>query len=468
MSRPILIRITIAFASFFLLLIIFRVFQNPQIYNATLGKISSNYSHIGGLNQYEIRSVKKPFEKITPANSYRWDALLFKSVKDSSYAGSSVHYKERLDYYPLYPLLLKITGIDSPLVFLLSYILFIAGLILLSNLLGGKDSSAYFMFTIALLFPPVVSFYLPYAESLFLFAFAVSLWGMLHKKYGVFFIGAFAFAMTRPSVLIYFIALLVADLRAFIVHRNFPLFIRGLALKLAPFLSGFLTVTLIQYTYSGSFTAYFDAQVFWPAESGFFNTINDWSIEGFGMNSFAIFFLALPAAVYCIRWIIKAFRETPQHLQPSFIKADPAVLKDYIFNTALLFIAGNLLYTFLTSGNSLNGFSRYSMAVPFFYIVLFMLPEKMATLSLQKKTIAFLTSLAGLILFYSLVVYGGNRFRFSYTGLYLSIALLVFVLYEPYIPAKRKMIFCLLMALPCLIWHAYLFNVYLSDGWIFT
>ena len=112
-------------------------------------------------------------------------------------------------------------------------------------------------------------YYLPYAESLFTLTLAIASWGLVKKKYWIFFIGAYAFAMTRPAVLIFIFAIIGADLRYLFVHRNFNYFFKEVALKALPFALGYFTVTLILYVYCGSWTAYFDARTFWPTETGF-------------------------------------------------------------------------------------------------------------------------------------------------------------------------------------------------------
>jgi hypothetical protein len=136
---------------------------------------------------------------------------------------------------------------------------------------------------------------------------------------------------------------------------------------------------------------------------------------------------------------------------------------------SLLFITGNLVYTALTSGNMINGFSRYTMAVPFFYIILFILPEKLERQSVLRILLAIALCTAGLIAFLCNVIYGsGHRLEWSGAGLFISLGLLLFFVLEPYMPARLKWTLFVLLAIPCVLWHTYLFNMFLSDAWIFT
>jgi hypothetical protein len=207
----------------------------------------------------------------------------------------------------------------------------------------------------------------------------------------------------------------------------------------------------------------------WPTESGFFNPIVDWSLEGFGMTVFAVFFLAIPALVYVLIWAGQAFLSKERKEVPDLFSDNKTVKKEYLLRVSLLFITGNLVYTALTSGNMINGFSRYTMAVPFFYIILFILPEKLERQSVLRILLAIALCTAGLIAFLCNVIYGsGHRLEWSGAGLFISLGLLLFFVLEPYMPARLKWTLFVLLAIPCVLWHTYLFNMFLSDAWIFT
>ena len=448
----------------------FALLQDETMFKNTLGKLTYNYGHVNNNEASPIVETKKPYEKINASNIYRWDAKLYRSVSDSMYVNSDFYFKERLAFYPLFPMLWKISRIDSPLIFVVNYALFVLSLVLLLRLLVNDSKDNVFIYLVALLLPSAMIYYLPYAESLFLLTLVLSIVGLFKQKYWLFFLGALAFSMTRPAAQIYLFVIIAVDIRYLFIHKKVSFFLKEVSLKISPFILGILLVTFIQYSYCGSWTAYFDALTFWPTESGFFNTITDWSVEGFGMTVFAIFFLAIPCFIYSIIWGIRTFLKDEQGrvLPPSLFSGNREWIKEYVFNTSVLFIAGNLLYTFLTSGNVLNGFYRYTMCVPPFYIVLFMSYEKMKQVSLKYKMIAFGLCLAAMIVFLSNVIYGDNRFRFPYVGLYLSVLLALFILIKPYVSYRGKWLIILLLLLPCILWHTYLFNMYLCNGWLFT
>jgi hypothetical protein len=470
MKKANLSKSLIAIGILLLTLIVFSCLQDDNVYESTLGQISHNYEHVENDKKTQILETQNSYEEITAENMYRWDAKLYKTVNDSMYVDADYAFKERLAFYPLFPIVWKILMIDSPVIFIFNYAIFVLSLILLVNMFIKDTRDNLFIYVIALILPSAMIYYLPYAESLFLLTLVLSVSGLFKQKYWLFCVGACAFSMTRPAAQIYLFVLIAADIRYLFIHRNVNYFLKEIALKTAPFILGILLVILIQYSYSGSWTAYFDALTFWPAESGLFNTIIDWSIEGFGMTVFAIFFLAIPALVYALIWGVKTFMRTKQVFiqPPSLFSGNSQWIKEYLFNTSVLFIAGNLLYTFLTSGGSVNGFYRYTMCVPFFFIILFIFYEKIKDIPLKYTMLSFALCLIGMSLLLASIIYGGNRFQFSYAGLYLSLFLLLFVLLASRLSYRNKWLVTAVLLLPCIIWHSYLFNMYLCDGWIFT
>ena len=95
---------------------VFVLLQYPSVYENSLGKISNNYQRINKKENSRIVETQKPFEKITSSNIYRWDGKLYRSICDSAYANTDFYFKERLAFYPLFPLVWKISNIDSQVI----------------------------------------------------------------------------------------------------------------------------------------------------------------------------------------------------------------------------------------------------------------------------------------------------------------------------------------------------------------
>jgi hypothetical protein len=468
MQKMVLKQMLVTCGVLLLFLFLFISLQDEAIYRSTLGRFVQTYEKTGTQRNSKIKEVTKPYTRFTEESINHWDAALYIKIRNDGYSSGTRYSKEKLAFYPLFPFLWRLSGIDSLKIVYFNYAIFILGLILLSSQLMEANPRNLVFYAVGIILPSAATYYLPYAESLFVLTLAIAIYGIFKKQYWVFASGAFLFAMTRPSSLIFIFSLLAADLVMLLGNRNFKYFVREAALKIAPFFAGFLLVTLVQYSYTGSMTSYFESLELWPAESGFFNAITDWSVEGFGMSVFSIFFIALPALIYLCFWMLKEFKRKDRSESVPFFKTGDEAKRDYLFHVSLIFIAANLVYTLLTSGNVINGFYRYTMSVPFFYIVLFLLPEKISQVSLLTKMIFCCSCLAAMSIFLSLVVYGGSRFTFRHAGLFLSVLLTFFLLFEDYLPRRIKWITLGLIAIPCLIWHTYLFNMYLTDAWIYT
>jgi len=452
-----------------LFILTFLVFQEKLIYDSTLGKISTNYERSGNGHTLKIQDVRKPYVHLTREAIYHWDGLLFKEIRDEGYKQGSLYHKEKPAFYPLFPFLWRISGIDSILIIFMNFILFGIGLVLLQrNLMKSDTHTNLLHLAIALLLPSAITYYLPYAESVFLLTLAVAIYGIFRKKYWIYAVGAFLFTMTRPSSLMFIAALIAADTILLFRHRDLKHYLKDLMPKLGPCIVGFLAVTGIQYIYTGSFIAYFESTELWPTESGFLNPIRDWSREGFGMSVFSIFFLAIPAIVYLFVLSLKSLRKDCREEPIPFFNSGENHKREYLFLISLLFIAINLVYFALTSGNVINGFYRYTLSVPFLYIILFLLPAKLSKLSLFKRIAFFATCLCGLAVFLSLVAYGVPHWSMKSSGLFLFLIITCFLILEEYFNVRQKWIILILISLPCIVWQTYLFNMYLTDAWVFT
>jgi hypothetical protein len=468
MLKKLLLKFSILIMVYILFSVLFSLLQNPTVYNNTLGHISDNYERVGTLKRYTINKVNKPFIKVTEENAYNWDATYYLTIRDELYAGIDTHYSDRYAFYPFFPMIWKISGIRSHHIILVNYLLFGLGIILLSQILMKDKRSDMLFFILALIIPSAAVFYLPYAESLFVLTLAGALFGLFKRKYWVYFICMICFSMTRPAVMVLMAAFIGVDIIYLFRHRSFRHFMKQSILTIAPVILGWFIVTVIQYYYSGSWTSYYDTWELWPKESGLFNRITDWSTEGFGMTSFAIFFLALPAVIYGIVFALKYMLKRTERVKVSLFHGDETYIKGYIFNVSMLYMAAMVGYFVFTSGNVLNGFFRYTMAVPFFYIILFLLPEKLEKIHFGYKIGAMLLSVAAVAGFLLNVHYAGDLWRFEYFGLYLMLIFAPLVLFEQYCSVKTKYIGLLLYIIPAIIWHTYLFNMYLSNAWIYT
>lgn len=444
---------------------VYKLLERKGIYSNTLGKLTLNYKRI---NDTTVKELNTPFTEFTESNSYNWDAAYYHKLKDSLYKGTSENIIYRYAFYPFFPIVWKVTHVNGHGIVLLNFIFFALSIILLSSIFLRGSPSEMFFFILALLLPTSVVFYLPYTEATFFLTFSIALVGLLKKKYWLFFLAMLCLSMTRPTGMILMVVFILANTVALIGHKRISIFLKDCILSVLPIFIGWFLVMLLQYSGSGSWSTYLQACTLWVKQPDLLLPVRDWSVEGFGMTTFAIFFFAIPACIYVIVWGISSLTGKDKDSQISIFNGDKEYIKRYMFKFSLLFIMGFMLFSLLTNGYQLNGIYRYTMATPFFFIVLFQLPEKLNSIPIEYKVSAFIVLMISTLIFLFSSWFTGNLFRFQYMGFYLLLLLAVLILIEPHLSKKKKIIVLVVLLIPCILWHAYLFNMYLSNAWIFT
>jgi len=325
------------------------------------------------------------------------------------------------------------------------------------------------VFITALILPTITIYYLPYAEALFTFTFALAMWGLIKNKYWVFFISIFFFSLTRPIFVHVGLAFLIMDSLLFLKHRNFSHFIKELSLKLLPLLSGTLCVFSVFYLTSGSFFKYFEViNKYWKTSFQIPNQISDWSIEGFGINVFVIFFIVFPSLILFIKYF-KTFYQTKEKPELSgILKGDASYIREYFFYVSIIYFAGVLLFTLIYQNGSLNGLSRYILASPFAYIFFFYVYHYLKKVSISKFVIA-----GGLLLIASILMLTGvaklePQINFSDFGFFILLIDLLFLFSLKYLNNFMKVSLMALISFVSIVLITYMYNIYLCNAWIYT
>jgi len=442
--------------------------EKPAIYNGTIGKITNNYLRVKTDKGPEIVEADTAFTQFEENHASNWDASYYRAIRDSMYSGTTKIAQYRYAFYPFFPLIWKLSQTNVHGIIFLNYLFFGLSLILLSSALMGGAKSEVFFFVIALLLPTSVVYRIPYTESLFMLTFSLTIIGLLRRKYWLYFIAMLLFSMTRPAALMFCTAIILINFIHLFRHRKIIFFVKECLLTTLPVIVGVFAVTLIQYYYSHSWTSYIEACGLWTKRPDLYKAVSDWSVEGFSMNTFAIFFFAIPAIIYGIIKCVRALSSKTVSGQISLFSGNEGYIKEYMFNISILFITIFTLFTLWASGYDINGFSRYTMATPFFYIIMFQLPRKLETVPMYHKISGFIIGVFCTVLFLLSTEYAGDILRFQYLGLYLLIPIGVMLIFEQYFSNRTKLILLIVLLIPSTIWHAYLFNMYLGNTWIFT
>lgn len=448
----------------------FSLLQNSTIYENTLGRISQNYERSGDWDHVVVTKVSKPYVKITEENFQHWDAAIYKCISEQMYVQKEECFGLVSGaFFPLFPVIWKALHLNSVGISLLNYLLFMISIMLLiNNFMKADDNSKLILFLLAITLPSTVNFMIPYTEALFMFTSTLAFIGMQKRNYKLYFIATVAVALVRPATMFVFMAFFTIELLIFLRNKNLKNLLREVIVKLSPFVIGYCAAIFIQFLYSGSFRTYLDAQKHWSADFGIIRTFTDWSVEGFGLSVFAIFFVAIPSLLYLLYSVLKTKWEF-RSMTEIFKSKEGYSLFSYMALSSFLYVSGLLVFAILVSGGNLHSFSRFVLCSPAFYCILIFAFNNLQDESrFLWKVLAFDGCLLMFFLFLSGVEYGGDRTDFSHWGSYLFIANFTFFLFFIHIHERSRIWLLTFIVLGNLIWNTYLFNCFLSDSWLFT
>ena len=457
----------IGFVQFVLFILIFKALENDKIYHATLGNFSSNYTRVKVDGETQIQQIKAPFVSLTNDHFENWDADIYRSIKDHLYSkDEGIYTNVRGAFFPLFPLIWKFSGLNNIGISVLNYFLFIIALILLLQRFLKIDSKEkLIVFSILTSLPSIIIYGIPYTEALFIFTMAFMIIGHAQNKYWLYFLAALAMAMLRPASSFILLAIIAVDVLCLFSHRNFILFFKTIAKKVTPFASGLVLAILIQYASSSSMSTMSEAQKYWDIGIGLFRQISDWSLEGFGLNAFSVFFVAFPALLFVLYILIQS-RYFKSFFNKETLSSEQA--NRYYFLVSLFYLSGILVFIFLTTAGNLHSFFRFTMTSPAFYICMLVLLNYLADKKTKQAIPIFAVPFVLLILFLINTEYGGSRMNFSLAGMYLAMLSFCLVYFRKYLSYSLQWIMAAILVLSSLIWNAYMLNVFLTEGWIFT
>lgn len=465
MKKQVIILCSLSFLSILLFNSIFKLFQNDKIYYNTIGLVSQNYERTGGWNNYTISKVSKPYLLIENENYLHWDASIYNCIKENNYKSEESCYKNvRAAFFPLFPLLWRITGASPMGISILNYLIFILALsFLIIYLLPNDIYLRATTFILLLTLPTNIIYMIPYSESLFMLCMTIAVIGILKNKYPLYFIGSLLLAMVRPATIFVLLAIIASEIFFFLRNKDCNNSVKNIFSKSLPFLIGYLIVTIIQYLSSGSWTAFIDAQKYWTGGFQKIVQISDWSIEGFGMNTFSIFFVAIPATVYLIYLGLRI-----KSKKQSIIKLIDKTERNYLLLISLFYLVGILFFSLLTAGGNFHSLFRFILCSPLFFIVVLILISEISNIDTKLLTLIFTTIFLLLFAYISLIDYGGDRLQFSFVGLLMLVITSGYILYRRFLSIKLDILVLSAIVVFNTVWNTYMLNVFFSNGWLFT
>ncbi|MCK6648671.1 MAG: hypothetical protein L6Q66_03355 [Bacteroidia bacterium] len=423
----------------------YKALEKTSFYNL-FSSFMPTYENVDGA----IGQVNKPFVKITDQGYEIMDAAHYAYIKENSYNVSPENEETKYDiaFFPLFPLIWKFFSNFGIVV--LNFLFFITSIILLASIFC-KDSLQKAML-ISLALPTLTVFLLPYTEGLFLFCISLSLWGYKKENKKIYFIGLLLASITRPVFLLFICAAIATSIYELIKGKKINL--KFLLLTCSPFIIGTLSVAAYQSFYhDGSFFAFMSSQKHWGTYFRIPDTVNDWSNEGYGMNSWAlIFFSVFGILILVYNLISKSYNSEKKY--------------PFWYNFSWIYLLATCCYVILFQGGCLHSLYRYTICSPFSFILIFYHLED--TSSISKKYILFITSLFVIttILFFKNVDYSAN-WDFSKMGFVLLMTNLFIYLIRQYLNNRLFFTIYFALILAGILWNTYLYNMFFSKAWIF-
>ncbi|MBK9632200.1 MAG: hypothetical protein IPO62_14245 [Saprospiraceae bacterium] len=437
--------------------LIFAALQNDTIFKNSFCRIAKNYHNENG----NIAPGEYSYQSFTEEFFVRWDAKHYASIHQHGYPQATQLESDFIyAFFPLFPLVWKISGLPATGLHFLNYIFFAVSILILSFLFVQKTHRNIYTI-LACCFPGLVIFLIPYTEALFMICISAAMYGMIKNKYGLYFIFMMLAAMTRPCYIFVIMAFAAAEFYFFLQHKKLIESLKNLSLQALPLLIGTGIVSCIQYASgSGSFFRFLEVQKYWQHVLSIPHNIRDWSAEGFSINYGVLVFLSIPLVIYLFNLYFVQKKKSAE--LSNLTRAE-----SFIFIASLLYIVQLSAFILLFQGGSLHNLFRYTICTPFFYIAL-ALGYKIIQ-NIPKSIVINLLAILFLIgfLFYGLTPYSTN-WNFSDLGFFILFGSLLWWYLQDQASYLYYKIGLFIILLVNLVWTSYLLNMYLSDAWIFT
>ena len=354
-------------------------------------------------------------------------------------------------FFPLFPLIWKATGLNGLGISIFNWVVFCLGMIFICLIF--KDRIKDWMFLLVLLIPMLSVFMIPYTESLFFFCISLGLYGIVKQKYSLYFTGFFLASAVRSSSALLFAVFLCAEIIRYLYSGNIRQSAVNFIKNLLPVISGVAVVIIIQMI-NGSPRWFFfvEAQKFWGKYLSLPSLpFTDWSEEGKCVTTPFLIMYFVPCVAVIFREFFTAWKSKDKK---------PMTLWQYVRLLCVLYLTGNVFIAVLTQHGSLNSLARYMLCTPFFVFLL--LDTAKNDREPKWRHIYILIGIAAVFICLRHFLHSNGL------GIYLVMLGSLLTFFHGRMP--KKLLYVLLAAgiLFSVVWTAYLYNVFLTDAWIYT
>ncbi len=446
MTRKLIIYLFIIALGYFIVFkFAYKALENERVYTSLFSSFMPTYENQNGA----IYHVNKPFSKISEAGYEIMDAAHYAYIKNNLYTVDPNDTETNFNYgfFPLFPIIWKFfSGLG---IITLNFFLHFAAIVLLAFTFCRNKIIIAVITVIAL--PTLTVFLLPYTEALFMFTISLALYGYKEKNTPLYIIGLALSSATRPVFLLFLVTLFVTEIFQYLRNKKtdrMHILISSGTVTLVT-----LLVSLFQsFFHKGSLFTFMSVQKHWGTFFRIPETINDWSMEGYGMNVWALLFCFVFGTAVLVSTLVKKSK-----IESNF---------DYWYYFSWVYLISTCLYVLFFQGGCLHSLYRYTLCSPFFYVILFQHINSQEAVPSRFFVILSILFFIACIIFLRLIGYG-QQLDFSKLGfVLLTINLLLYIIKSKLSDRYRYIGYCSLI-LCGIFWNCYLYNMFFSKAWIF-
>ncbi len=438
--------------------ILYTVFQKDAIYHNSLEKVIAPYEQNNNWPQ-NIPITK--YKSFSNNDFVQWDSKHYFNISQNGYNIDAAGGDYIFAFFPLFPALINILHLSPLATLFFNYILFsISILLLLKLLVPTKMQFKYLL--IYLTFPFIIIFFVPYTEALYFFLLTITLYGFIKDKYWIFFIGMLLAATTRPSISILLLSLIATEVFFFIKDKKLLETLQKVFFITLPLIIGTVIVSVIQLYYgSKNIFKFIEVQKYWDNKLDVPHYLRDWSYEGFSINIGVIFLIFIPLLMVIFQLLIKQFsRKSDGEIFKSNIKTD------YLLILSIIYIIGNTLFILLFRGGGLQCLFRFSLASPFFAILMFLGVNYIKEFALNYRVFVF--GILSLFAIFTLALTPFSTYwHFSDMGLFIIITSMGLYFFNDLSENNIYKIILYSNFFVNIIWTTFLFNTFLTGRTLF-
>ncbi|QIX61301.1 hypothetical protein HER32_08950 [Hymenobacter sp. BT18] len=301
------------------------------------------YASFMALGAVLVAPYLVPGLALNSASLSQWDVEHYLIIKNQGYD------LQRTAFFPAFPYFWRWLQLSAAGISGVNLVVFVATFMALAK--EWKLTRPQQL--LALSVPSLLFMAVPYSEALFFLGGTLALLGWRREQEGLAWLGILLCSVTRSAAFVFVPALLLAG---WLTRRELAAPWRRLGGSCVAALGGLAFSVYVHYRATGVWLAFSQAQQqFWDNHLQW----PKWPLENWGGPAVTRYeAVAMAAAVACLLYLYKAWRQAPQKA-PAFGVAFSA-----------LYLVGVTVLTLATKGGWLASLSRYTFATPFFLVML--------------------------------------------------------------------------------------------------